>query len=98
MNIKQLYRVLSILLIIAFVCISFILMFVFIAHTCCMPSDCIPCLSLAKIQEIVRQYGITMIIFAGILTVLLFLQYTTVTFPKTYNTTNLVYMKARLNN
>jgi len=98
LNIKQFYRILSILLIIAFICISFLVMLVFIAHTCCVPSDCIPCLSLANIQELMRQYGGSIVAFAVALAFLLLLQFANDFFYKTQKTTNLVYMKTRLNN
>ncbi|MCL2425757.1 MAG: hypothetical protein FWD05_05420 [Oscillospiraceae bacterium] len=98
MNKKQIWRVLFIILAIVFIFITASIFVLFITHNCCEPSICVPCLSMAKIQEVMRQFENTLVISAMALLTLLLFQFTFDDLVKTQRSANLVLMKMRLNN
>ena len=98
MNIKKLYPVLFIILAIVFICISVSIFVVFVAHTCCEPAVCLPCLSVAKIQEIVRQFATILATSVVLLTAAWLIQTTIYNVNIIQCRANLVLLKARLNN
>jgi len=97
-NKKQLYRALFIILAIIFIFITASIFVLFITHDCCEPSICIPCLSMAKIQEVMRQLGGMLAISVMAISATLLFQFTIANFVKKQNKANLILMKTRLNN
>jgi len=98
MSQSQLYRVLLIVLALVFLCVSVFIIFALAAHADCTVATCVPCLSLAKIQEILRQFGGLSPALAGGLALLALLQFAVGERLRTEQLSNLVSLKTRLNN
>jgi len=98
MNLRQFYRILLILLALALLAVTVLLTFAMAAHTGCTGQDCVPCLSLAKTQEVLRQSGGVFIAVAGVFSLLALLQLTGGELLRTQSACNLVRSKMRLNN
>ena len=95
---KQIYRILFIILAIVFIFITASIFVLFITHTCCEPSVCVPCLGIAKIQEIIRQFAGIAIATLLIPAVVLSMGTAIDNIINTQSNANLVLMKTRLNN
>ena len=95
---KQISRVLFIVLAIVFIFMTASIFMLFVTHNCCEPSACVPCMSMAKIQEVIRQLGSVLPITAMVICVLSLLQFAIDDFIKAQSRTNLVLLKTKLNN
>jgi len=98
MNRRRFYRVLFVLLALAFLLVSISLAFALAAHAGCRGNDCVPCLSLAKAQEVLRQFGGGLAAVLGALALLVLLQLILAEYLGRRGAFNLVGLKMRLNN
>ena len=98
MNRNLLYRVLLVLFILILLSFGVFVAFALAAHAGCTAHGCVPCLSLAKAQEILRQFSGIFLAAVGILLLLLLLHPTADAHAVAQRTSNLVRLKMRLNN
>ena len=98
MNIRLLYRVFLILFALVLVGVGVLVVFAMAGHVGCTGGDCVPCLSLAKTHEILRQSSGTLCAVLVTLAASILLQLIAGAFFRTQHTSNLVALKMRLNN
>lgn len=94
MDRQQLRRTLVILLALTFLVIGIATVFALAAHSLCSAKSCGLCLSLAKLRETLRVFEAPMGLFAPLILLLL----ATGELLNRPMTSNLVLLKARLNN
>ena len=98
MNLKKFHKMLLILSALVLLVVTVLLAFALAAHAGCTKNDCVPCLSLAKTQEVLRQSGGIAAVAAGVLALLALLQLAGGALRREKNACNLVFLKTRLNN
>ena len=96
MNKKLLCKI-CLILVLVFLVVHLGVTFVSAVHTNCCVQACIPCLNLAKFQDLLRQFSGALLAPAGFLLLLFLLQALTEGFLSPQNI-SLVAQKARLNN
>ena len=98
MHLRSFYRMFLILLALMLLAVTLLLSFALVAHAGCTVNDCVPCLSLAKSQDVLRQSGGIAAAVVGALALLMLLQLAGGELLREQNACNLVLLKMRLNN
>ena len=98
MNQKQICRALSLLFALMLLIVTVCVTFVMAAHASCCVQECDLCLGIAKLQETLRLFGETFGALTGLLALLVPLHLAANAFINKQNASNLVTLKARLNN
>ena len=98
MNRERFPKIALILLAFVFLVVSVCVTFTMAAHAGCCVQECDLCLGIAKIQESLRQFDGMSGALAGLLALLILLQFAAVELPGKQNIPSLVTLKTRLNN
>ena len=98
MNQKRTCRALPLLLALMLLIVTVCAAFVMAAHASCCVQECNLCLGIAKLQESLRRFDATLGALAGLLALLALSQLVAGELFSKQSTSNLVTLKARLNN
>ncbi|MCL2828268.1 MAG: hypothetical protein FWD99_05960 [Oscillospiraceae bacterium] len=98
MNRRQFYKALLLLFALVILCAGVLVIFASAIHAGCVAQSCVPCLSLAKLQESIRQFGGVLGFAAGLLTLLVFSRIAVEEWIRARCGSDLVGLKMRLNN
>ena len=98
MNQKRTCRALSLLFALMLLIVTVCAAFAMAAHAGCCVQECNLCLGIAKLQENLRLFDITLGALAGLLFLLAISQLAAGELLGKKNTSNLVALKTRLNN
>ena len=95
---KRAYRALALLFALALLAITVSVTFAMAAHANCCVQECDLCFGIAKLQENLRLFDLTLGALAGLLALLVPLHLAADAFLNKQNVSNLVALKTRLNN
>ena len=98
MQLWRYHKILVVVLVILIVCLGISLSFLEAVHAGCLSQSCKPCFQLLKLQDIIRQLGGLIVMFAGFWTALVTLRFVAQNFVQKQTTYDLISLKMRLNN
>jgi len=98
MQLRRYHKILVIILVVLIVCLGISLSFLEAVHAGCLSPGCKPCFQLLKLQDIIRQLGGLIAVFAGFWTALMILRILAQKIAQKQTTYDLISLKMRLNN